>query len=242
VLRWNELKKTNKKKLEAQAAATFDQYIDMRGLDYHAILVETQAYQSELRQREERRSRRFDLLLEFVIIALIGWEIYEGYQQARILEHLDQSSAATAQLLKSLQPTLEAMNGTLATQLQQANQVSIEGSYDGAILVTITNKGRPSVSVYGTKVGNSSHIESLAGIIPAGNEKFLRLFDNPTEIIRREIGDRIKHTLPIEIYLESDDGTQYVATATVTGTRNPTSDALTVVMSKLVVTKRNWRK
>ena len=81
--RARELQKIKSADLETKAAAAYNEYLTMRGIDSHALLIETEAYPSELRHREERRRHRVELILEFVIIALIGFEIYEGRTRRR---------------------------------------------------------------------------------------------------------------------------------------------------------------
>lgn len=73
------------------------------------------------RSRSRLRRERFTLFLEIVVVALIGWEISLGYRQERlqsrnfkeqqqVLTNLENSSAATASTLGSLQNTTQIMN------------------------------------------------------------------------------------------------------------------------------------
>jgi hypothetical protein len=57
---------------------------------------------AEGEQNRKREYRRFliELILELVIVGLIGWEIWEGRQQAKVLERVDTSAFATAAAMK----------------------------------------------------------------------------------------------------------------------------------------------
>jgi hypothetical protein len=76
---------------------------------------------ADLREFKDRWVSGRDLFLELVVIALIGWEIFMGYQQERmqsknfidqqrILKDMEESSKATAGTLASLKSTTEIMN------------------------------------------------------------------------------------------------------------------------------------
>jgi hypothetical protein len=95
---------------------------------------------ADSRERRDQWISTRDFILEIVVIALIGWEIRLGYQQARlqsqefgkqsqefdkqqqILTNLEKSSTATANTLVSLQRTTELMNTTLQMQLDAARK------------------------------------------------------------------------------------------------------------------------
>ena len=87
-MRVRELERLTKKDLRQRADDAF-QKADEKGPGY---LMEAQFYMQELDRRHDSWISLRDLLLELVIIALIGWEIYLGYQggkqQAYCLRHL----------------------------------------------------------------------------------------------------------------------------------------------------------
>ncbi len=81
------------------------------------------------RSRSRRWRERITFSLEILVVLLIGWEIYLGYQQEQlqsrnfkeqqqVLTNLQNSSAATAKTLASLQSTTELMNTTQQMQLE----------------------------------------------------------------------------------------------------------------------------
>lgn len=85
------------------------------------------------RGRSRRWRDRITLSLEIVVVLLIGWEIYLGYQQERlqsrnskeqqqVLTNLQTSSAATAKTFTSLQSATESMNTILQMQLDAAKK------------------------------------------------------------------------------------------------------------------------
>jgi hypothetical protein len=74
--------------------------------------VHARAWLTERADYHERRERWIsgrDLFLDIVIIALIGWEIYEGRQQAKVLQHMDNSTAATATAMQTARDSLKSL-------------------------------------------------------------------------------------------------------------------------------------
>jgi hypothetical protein len=84
------LKRMSHKELSKRAHETLEEYRNMRGTDQHTLLIDAEFYLRQLRDKEEQRSRRFEIFLEFVIIGLISWEIYDGRQQAKTLQAIQQ--------------------------------------------------------------------------------------------------------------------------------------------------------
>jgi len=75
---------------------------------------------ADYHERRERWISGRDFFLEIVIIALIGWEIHEGRQQAKVLQHMDTSAAATS---ASLQRLVAAQDASLKIiQQEQAER------------------------------------------------------------------------------------------------------------------------
>ena len=72
---------------------------------------------ADYHERREQWISGRDFFLEIVIIVLIGWEIHQGREQAKSLQHMDTSTAATANAMQtardSLKSLADAQNETL---------------------------------------------------------------------------------------------------------------------------------
>lgn len=118
---------------------------------------------ADSRERREQWTSVRDLFLEMVIIALIGWEIWLGYQEAdrqsknfqkqqQVLTNLEQSSAATTATLQLMNAALEQSLATSKSQLEIIQQEysrellkpDIEASllYPQRLSLTIHNKSK----------------------------------------------------------------------------------------------------
>src|SRR6267142_1609523 len=97
---------------------------ELQDIHYSKEKVEQARVWLTKRRSSSRWRERITLSLEIVVVLLIGWEIYLGYQQERlqsqnfqkqqqVLTNLETSSAATAKTLTSLQSATESMNTTL---------------------------------------------------------------------------------------------------------------------------------
>jgi cytoskeletal protein RodZ len=106
---------------------------ELQDIHYSKEKVEQARVWLTKRRSSSRWRERITLLLEIVVVLLIGWEIYLGYQQERlqsqnfekqqqVLTNLETSSAATAKTLTSLQSATESMNTTLQMQLDAAKK------------------------------------------------------------------------------------------------------------------------
>src|SRR6266852_1820103 len=165
---FEEYEKATPQKLREEAKSCFDTAVDSPSWGGAPTLVlQAQFYMMEMDRRHaailEARDAgvaRRDFRMEWVVIILIGlellaatWGIVLGKQQGRddeklmrdqtgVLQELQRSTAATAATLAALQGTMEKMNQAVQTQLEQADQVLLEGVIDVSDLI-LTNKGRP---------------------------------------------------------------------------------------------------
>ncbi len=64
---------------------------------------------ADYRERRDRWISGRDFVLEIVIIVLIGWEIHEGRQQAKVLEHMDRSTGDTASAMQAARDSLKSL-------------------------------------------------------------------------------------------------------------------------------------
>ena len=133
-----DIDKMSRKELERKAHEAMGEYIEKRGKDHHALLEDAQFYREELRSRAERRSRRIDIFLELIIIAMIGWEIHEGRQQASTLDRVATNAASTSTILESVQKTMKE------TQVIEDRLLAL--NYEVSVTLDF-NLARPSISL-----------------------------------------------------------------------------------------------
>jgi hypothetical protein len=238
---WGALRKIKKRDLEENVAATFDEYVEKRGIDSHALLVETQTYQQELRRREERKSRLVDLGLEFLIVVLIGWEIWEGRSQSDALSKVAKSAEATATALQTVQSTMQAMNDTIQAQNAEANRVLLDARYAGNWLY-LTNTGHPTIFVYVVRTDDLP----VPPLTPTPNISTGQRVQLPApqveEAFQEKLKTRTRYVMPIELDLTDGTGEQYIARSELVGIRASTpGGGMSITMNTLVVSQHNWR-
>lgn len=165
-MRLKEIEKLTKKELRQRVDEAFEK-ADEKGPGY---LAEAQFYMRELEHRCDSRTSIRDLILEIIIIALIGWEIHMSYRGERlesqnfekgqgVFANLQASSAATAGTLIALQETSKQMNEAVQKELAVSYEVSLNVKYDITTdRIIITNEGRTSVALWGSKVGNGGTV------------------------------------------------------------------------------------
>jgi hypothetical protein len=162
-MRLKEIEKLKKKDLKQRVDEAFAK-ADEKGPGY---LAEAQFYMRELEHRRDSFTSIRDLILEIIVIALIGWEIHMSYRGERmesqnfekeqaVFTNLQASSAATAGTLIALEETSKQMNEAVQTELAVSYEVSLNVKYDiTSDRIIITNEGRTSVALWGSKVGKS---------------------------------------------------------------------------------------
>jgi hypothetical protein len=97
--------------------------------DFAANAEHARAWLTERADYHERRERWIsgrDLLLDIAIIALIGWEIYEGSQQAKVLQHMDSSTGDTASAMRAARDSLKSLADAQAASLKILQQEQAE--------------------------------------------------------------------------------------------------------------------
>jgi hypothetical protein len=213
---FEEFEKANSQQLRHRAKYCFDfaQRPQMMGDSSNVTaLLEAQFYMQEIDRRHDSRISLRDLVLEITVIALIGWEILMGYQQDAVLTKLQESAAATAATLTSLQQTTEKMNTAIQRQTALLTEVSVEITYDAAQKrINVTNKGNANLEMWGNKldIGPRS-IEKEPRIITRGSFYYI-IADSFYNEALSKFSPGSDHFVPFEVYFRSDDGTEYVAT------------------------------
>jgi len=117
-----------------------------------------------------RYERWIVVLIVFEIIAAILLALWADKRQSQavarelvtfqeikgVLSELQRSSAATAGTLVALEETSKQMNEAVQTELAVSYEVSLNVKYDiTSDRIIITNEGRTSVALWGSKVGKS---------------------------------------------------------------------------------------
>lgn len=212
-----------------------------------ALLQEAQFYMTELERRESHFTGRRDFGMELIVIVLILGELFfswiayrEGQQQSVVLQHLQDSSASTADTLKTLKSTMELMNQNIQTQLDLDNQVLLEvEGFDGKSLA-FANTGRTKIGVYGSKFRGFKSLRQVPSTVWPGSPLSFPIEGGVTDM--EAALQRKKHiSASLEVYLENDAGIQYVGTAVITGAATPNTGVQSFHVQDWKLTKRNWR-
>jgi hypothetical protein len=153
----------DRKRLRHTINECFEHASNADPVDRLAVLLEAQVYTRELERRSDSRVSIRDFILEIVVIALIGWEIHMGYQQAWqqnqafekenvIWEQMETSSKATADTLTSLAGTTALMNSAVQMQLGLLYEVNVVTTFDNNTKrIGITNVGHTPIILLGTQ-------------------------------------------------------------------------------------------
>ena len=174
--------------LKRHAKKCFDecQTTFMTGDTRAAVLLEAQFYMSEIDRRHDSWISLRDLLLEIVVIALIGGEIGLAVEASRdedklmdkqnaVLEHLKDSSSATAATLQSLQLTTENMDRAAQRQLSIASAISVSIALDQPNKrIQIINGSNGTIELWGINLGaEAPKFESSPTFIARGEHYYI---------------------------------------------------------------------
>jgi len=215
-MRVRELERLTKKDLRQRADDAF-QKADEKGPGY---LMEAQFYMQELDRRHDSWISLRDLLLELVIIALIGWEIYLGYQggkqqaaEVQILTNLQASSQATTGTLTNLLTITDAMRTAIQSGVGLNYDVSVEVTFDSQLKrINIANKGRTNLMLWGDKLADQKPLIEKSGrlIVPGGS--YYILADTFYTELASKLANGGSMTIPFILYLKNEQGKEYVVT------------------------------
>ena len=249
-MRLKEIEKLTKRELRQRVDQAFAK-ADEKGPGY---LGEAQFYMRELEHRHDSWISTRDLILEIVVIALIGWEIWMSYRgeqlesqnfekQQKVFENLQSSSAATAGTLTALQETSKHMNEAVQKELALSYEVSLLFSYDRpAQQVKIVNNSRTKVTLWGYKLGNVSEMFKEPIVMPVGatakinNKEF---WDKSEQEIPREPRNVYRETAFV-VYVQSRDGKDFAADCSLfAGWQN---GGFNVFISNNSINPSNWSR
>jgi hypothetical protein len=236
---------------------------DVTAAQFYMAELDRRERQRADRERDqiERERWRTDLKYEQWIVGLIvvevilaiGLAIWGDHRQTQdvvqqiaafksmqaVLSHLDESSKATADAMKELRTTTEAMN--------QGIQTEVGLNYDPAIVMiynekygalSLTNKSRTNILFYGAKAGDRSpYFLQREQSIPSGES-----YSEPIESF-------IRHSKPVDgmpgfftatylAFIKNKNGVQFIAESEVQLSSNP----LALSVGPVTVRKADWSK
>jgi len=208
-------------------------------------LAEIDRRQAEIDRQKGAWIAQRDFWMDVTIIILIIGELIFGYiafregaQQTRVLEELQRSTSATAKTLVALEATTERMNGAIQAELALSSRIALDIVFDGGIL-NITNKGPVNVALHGWRINRSQPVmEEQPIILIAG--MFSQVHTGAYEELRKLAENHARLVLPLELYLEANDGTEYIATGDLVGGRAFTG-VIKMKLDRLLIAKGVWR-
>jgi hypothetical protein len=161
------------------------------------------------------------LVLEIVVIALIGWEIFVGYHQEHqqnkafekqqlIWSNMERSSEATASALLATQETMKMMNWSLQKQLALSYEIAVTPIWDASTKkITIMNNGRTNIAVWGTKLSDGPAIIWNSRVIsPLGT--YIITADYIYNELQQKTPKGTGQFVPFELYIKNDKGEEFV--------------------------------
>ncbi len=248
MLEVKEIEKLTRTELRQRADAAFAK-AEEKGPGY---LMEAQFYMQELGRRDDSRIATRDFAMELIVIFLIGLElalavviaVMGSRQQARdvneqltafgkmqtVLSQLQESSAATAQTLASLQSTMQSMNDRLGTQLTRTAQIAIDFVFNlPQNKMDLFNRGNVDLTIWGYKVdGEPARLYKRPLSIKRSEHINLATLLNDIENAK---GNGLGN---LDIYLRDDFGNEFTGE-----TRAPASNT-TGMSTALDIVQRRW--
>jgi hypothetical protein len=218
-----EFEKASEKDLRNLVNECFTKAETAGGLDKPNHHREAEFYMSEIERRKQGRANTLNFWMELIVIALILGEAviayWEGNKQAEVLTALQNSFAATAATLTSLQGTTEAMNAAIQRQSGQVSDVSVDitcSPIDKRLLITNTGKSDLLVLGYQFDGRRGPHFKPPLHL---GHGEFR---DFPTETTKLNLpkpADGEPSYLPFRVSLQKADGTEFTSEATLSFTQ-----------------------
>jgi hypothetical protein len=136
-MRAEELDNLTEKELLASANGCFARaettvlYLKPSPEERVRLLLEAQFYLTAVARKRDDRVARRDFWMEVAVIILIGLEIVlslaalrEGAQQSKVLDHMDQSAAATASAMKLATASLQTLADDQGKSLARLNDMN----------------------------------------------------------------------------------------------------------------------
>ena len=168
-LTYRRLSKFNRKQLEQKIDDCFRRADETTEADRRlALLDEADFYIGQLSRRNDSWISRRDLVLEIVVIALIGWEIWMGYtqesyqaadfqKQQHVLSAMQSSMQSTADRLLKMDGTMAAVEVSLQKQIELFYDVQFTVTYSREVKkLVLHNDGRSNVTVWAERIGDDA--------------------------------------------------------------------------------------
>ena len=165
-MRLVDMEKADKTYIREHIDCCFELAEEAESDDRRSIhLTEADFYMRELERRRDQRTSRRDLILEIVVIALIGWEIFMNYraehlqganfkEEKQVFENLQKSSKATADTLVAVKDTMGSMKLSLEKQVELFYDVQVNVVYqEGTKKLVLINNGRANVTLWAHRIG-----------------------------------------------------------------------------------------
>jgi hypothetical protein len=219
MMTFKEFENATPEKLREEAKSCFDRAEENPSWGGGPTLVlQAQFYMMEMDRRENAWIARRDFWMEFIIIVLIVGELIfsyfalrEGGQQTGVLQKLQESAAATASTLTALQGVTEATNKAIQNEYQLEYRVGVNLIASGGGTLLVTNTGHRRLDLFGRKVAGMrpAFQRELQWIILPTQTISVTFPELSREVLRRQT--RRPFSIPFELYLRSDDGSEWVA-------------------------------
>ena len=250
---FEEFENASNKELRREVVDRFNRYNERApsGIEH---LLEARSYMGEIDRRHDSWIARRDLILELVVILLIGGEIWLGVKQGTdegilmekqtgVLQKLQDSAAATASTLTALQGVTEATNKAIQKEYDLDYRVSLDIVPQGnRQVLTVLNRGHRTILLLGRKVAGlkPNFRKADSAIIFADRTVDLNLPELYNELSKRAPTVGASGSVPLEFYLQSDDGSEWVADYRLNGERGQNQTWEKEISQLLSCTKRPW--
>jgi hypothetical protein len=205
----------SRRELKRAITSCFEYAPDATPVDRLAILQEAQFYTRELERRSDSWVSIRDFVLEIVVIGLIGWEIHVGYRQERLnTEQFKRQEAVLTNLensSKAMVATIVAANEALQKQVALLYEVSLNATFSAfGDRMTITNEGRTSVTLWGSKLADKPTIMGKNARMLAPGVPYSFEADSVAALIFQKITKRDYSAVPFTIFVKNARGDEFV--------------------------------
>jgi hypothetical protein len=247
-----ELDKLSKEELRKKANGCFI-LLDTCGNEQKAaVLAQAEFYMRELEHRWDSRISIRDFILEIIVIALIGGEIWMSVRQEKqqsanfkeqqaVLTSMLTSSQTTATTLASLQSTTQTMSSAVQKQVGLFYDVAINVLYNaGTKEVQFVNNGRTGLYIWGwgSEFLKEPPVFSPQGrlIVPGG-----AFTANAADTVHVLV-DKSPHVplsfIPFEVYLKNEEQKEFVGHCNFVVSWS--HDAMTLGTQTLSINAEQW--
>ena len=213
-MRLEEMEKWSRRDLRDRINFCLEHAAEVSGDDRSTTLTEAEFYMRGLEHRRDSWVSIRDFILEVIIIALIGWEIYMGYKQAAIQStQFDQQTAIMSNLRTSSDETAQiliTMNEHVEKELDLYYEPSVlitEVHQNGSDVLEVHNNARTRIAIFGIKGRNEVCSMERPLYVASFSTGVLDSAFVMNKVIRRVISSDAN--TPFTIYLKAEDGHKF---------------------------------